>query len=270
VGINLKPHVKTGVLRMYSARTESIGAEDHLLKLKSLVREQRPRCMVIDPLSAIAKAGGLEAARAVANRLIYAIKDEGVTVLITAISDGEDPQAEETELQISTVADTWIHLSYIVRSGERNRALTIIKSRGTRHSNQVRELVLSDAGPKLADVYTAGGEVLMGTMRWEKENAETAKTTLRRVEFDRRRGELRMVEEDTRVRIKALQSDLERQRIELVAYSSENDAQIISTSDREREMRRIRSADYTDVAKTTSGPAVGKGRPANGGSRDDA
>jgi circadian clock protein KaiC len=47
-----------------------------------------------------------------------------------------------------------------------------VKSRGTRHSNQVRELVLSDEGVSLADVYTSGGEVLMGTMRWQKEAAD--------------------------------------------------------------------------------------------------
>src|ERR1051326_7567877 len=57
VGIRLRPHVKSRLLRMYSARTESTGAEDHLAKLKSLIRDYRPRCMVIDPLSAIAKAG---------------------------------------------------------------------------------------------------------------------------------------------------------------------------------------------------------------------
>ena len=49
--------------------------------------------------------------------------------------------------------------------GERNRALTIVKCRGTRHSNQVRELILSDQGIALADVYSSGGEVLMGTLR---------------------------------------------------------------------------------------------------------
>ena len=180
VGIQLKPHVKSGLLRMYSARTESIGAEDHLVKLKSLIREHRPRCMVIDPLSAIAKAGGLGAARAVANRLIYMVKDEGITVLVTAISETDDPRAEATDLQVSTIADTWIHLSYLIRSGERNRALTIIKSRGTWHSNQVRELILSTSGPTLADVYTAGGEVLMGTLRWEKEDEESARKTRQR------------------------------------------------------------------------------------------
>ena len=88
----------------------------------------------------------------------------GVTVVLTSLIEGDRPEAEATELQISTIADTWMHLSYLVRSGERNRALTIVKSRGTRHSNQVRELSLSETGPTLTDVYTAGGEVLMGTL----------------------------------------------------------------------------------------------------------
>lgn len=262
VGIQFKPYVKSGLLRMYSARTESIGAEDHLLKLKALIREHRPRCMVIDPLSAIAKAGALTAARAVANRLIYMVKDEKVTVLITAISDGDDPQTEATELQISTVADTWIHLSYIVRSGERNRALTIIKSRGTRHSNQVRELVLSAAGPMLSDVYTAGGEVLMGTLRWEKENEEKNKTSQRRAEFDHKRGELRVAEAETRARIGSLQQDLARQRVELALYSSNHEARILSSSDREKELRRIRSAD--PAGHGLNGDGSKKGSASNG------
>jgi len=260
VGIQLKTHVKSGVLRMYSSRTETIGAEDHLVRLKALIREHRPRCMVIDPISAIAKAGGIAAARAVANRFIYLAKDEKITVMVTAINEGDQPETEATDLQISTIADTWIHLSYLIRSGERNRALTIIKSRGTWHSNQVRELVLSDAGPMLADVYTAGGEVLMGTLRWEKEGAERAKTIQRRAEFDHKRGELQVAEADTRVRIKALQQDLERQRVELALYSSDNEARIVSSSDRENELRRIRSADPAGRAATGIVPSLAKRR----------
>jgi len=265
VGIQLKKHIKSGLLRMYSGRTESIGAEDHLLKLKALIREHHPRCMVIDPISAIAKTGGLAAARAVANRFIYLAKDEKITVMVTAINEGDEPENEATDLQISTIADTWIHLSYLIRSGERNRALTIIKSRGTWHSNQVRELVLSNAGPMLADVYTAGGEVLMGTLRWEKENEERAKTTHRRAEFDHKRGELQAAETDTQVRIKALQQDLARQRAELAMYSSDNQARIVSSSDREKELRRIRSA---DPAGRASGSSGNSGKRNQKGARD--
>jgi circadian clock protein KaiC len=259
VGIQLKPYLKSGLLRMYSGRTESVAAEDHLVKLKALIAEHRPLCMVIDPLSAIAKAGGLAAARSVANRFIYTAKEQKITVLVTAINEGDQPETEATDLQISTIADTWIHLSYLIRGGERNRALTIIKSRGTQHSNQVRELILSDAGPMLADVYTAGGEVLMGTLRWEKEHEERAKTLQRRSEFDQKRLSLELAEADTRARIKALEHDLERQRVELAAYFSDDEARMVSSSDREKSLRRIRSADL--AGRATTGTATPREKP---------
>jgi circadian clock protein KaiC len=264
VGIQLKPYLKSGLLRMYSGRTESVAAEDHLVTLKALIREHQPRCMVIDPLSAIAKAGGLAAARSVANRFIYTAKEEKITVVVTAINEGDQPETEATDLQISTIADTWIHLSYLIRGGERNRALTIIKSRGTAHSNQVRELILSDAGPMLADVYTAGGEVLMGTLRWEKEDEERAKAMQRRSEFDRQRASLELAEADTRARIKVLEHDLQRQRVELATYSSDDQARIVSSSDREKVLRRIRSADPAGRAVNGDAASLEKRHGSNG------
>ena len=258
VGIQLKAHVKSGLLRMYSARTEGVSAEEHLIKLRSLIREHQPRCLVIDPLTAIAKAGSLGAARTVANRLINMVKDNGITLLMTALSETDDPRAEATDLQISTIADTWIHLSYLVRSGERNRALSIVKSRGTWHSNQVRELVLSKSGPTLTDVYTAGGEVLMGTLRWEKEAEESARKGRDRAQFEYKRRELQFAEAGTRAQIKALQLDLRRQRAELALYSGENEVRNVSSSERENELRRRRSANPADVSSRKSGNGAAK------------
>ncbi|HET9351118.1 MAG TPA: circadian clock protein KaiC [Burkholderiales bacterium] len=258
VGIQLKAHVKSGLLRMYSARTEGIGAEEHLIKLGSLIREQRPRCLVIDPLTAIAKASSLGAARTVANRIIYTAKDAGITALVTALSEADEPQAESTDLQISTIADTWIHLSYQVRGGERNRALTIVKSRGTWHSNQVRELVLNKSGPTLTDVYSAGGDVLMGTLRWEKEAEESARMARQRAELDQKRRELQFAEARTGAQIKELQMELQKQRAELALYSDENEMRRASSSERESELRRRRSADPADSSLRKSG---------NGGAR---
>lgn len=241
VGIRLKPHVKSGLLRMYSARTEAIGAEDHLQKLKNLIGEHQPRCLVIDPLSAIAKTGKLSTSRGVANRLVNMAKDLGLTAVFTALVAGDDPQAEATELQISTIADTWIHLSYLVRSGERNRALSIVKSRGTWHSSQVREIVLGESGPTLTDVYAEQGEVLMGTLRWQKEAEEKARTLARRGEYDHKRRELEFAEAETRARIVALQRDLQRQRDELGLNSSSYEARNLSSSEREGALRSMRN-----------------------------
>ena len=268
VGIHLKKHVKSGLLLMYSGRTESIGAEEQLVKLKALIREHRPRCMVIDPLSAIAKTGGIATARAVANRLIYMAKEQKITVMVTAITESDRPEVESTDLQVSTIADTWIHVSYMIRSGERNRALTVVKSRGTWHSNQVRELLLGSSGPMLTDVYTAGGEVLMGTLRWEKEDEEKARNVQHRNDFDLKRAALELAELDTRARIKSMEHDLERQRFELARYASVNEARMVSSSDREKELGRIRSADPVgDTGGDVTATAASARRATNGSAK---
>jgi circadian clock protein KaiC len=243
VGIHLDAHVTSGLLRMYSGRTDVINPEEHLTRIAALIHEHQPRCMVIDPLSAIAKTGALSSARAIGNRLIYQVRDHNITTFITSLVEGDDPQAEATELQISTIADTWIHLSYLVRGGERNRALTIIKSRGTQHSNQVRELVLSASGLALADVYSSGGEVLMGTLRWEKEAEERARKLQRHAEFSHKRRELQFAEAEIAARIAALQLDLDKQRAELALYTRDDEARHASSGERENELRRMRGGD---------------------------
>ena len=173
VGIRLDRYVKNGCLRMISARTITGSAETYLVRIKTLAKEHGARCLVIDPVSTWSKSGNDLTAQSVAERLIDWSKADGITLVCTSLLDEMSSRTEGgSPLQISTLADTWIHLNYLVQAGERNRGLSIIKSRGTAHSNQVRELILSDAGVTLADTYTAGGEVLMGTMRWEKERAE--------------------------------------------------------------------------------------------------
>ena len=250
VGIHLDAHMKSGLLQMYSGRTDVVNPEEHLIRIAALITEHRPRCMVIDPLSAIARTGALSSARAIGNRLIYMLRDHHITAVIMALVEGAKPQEEATELQISTVADSWIQLSYLVRGGERNRALTIVKSRGTRHSNQVRELVLSDTGLALVDVYSSGGEVLMGTLRWEKEAEERSRALLRETESGAARRELQFAEADICARIAALQLDLERQRAALALYKSDDAARHVSSGEHLNEVRRLRGENSNEAAPT--------------------
>jgi circadian clock protein KaiC len=256
VGIHLDAYLEAGLLCMYSGRTEAMNPEEHLIRIASLLREHRPRCMVIDPLSAIARSGALSSARAVGSRLIHQVRDHDITVFITSLVGGDDPETEGTEMQVSTIADTWIHLSYLVRGGERNRALTIIKSRGTEHSNQVRELVLSATGPALTAAYSSGGEVLMGTLRWEKEAEERARQNQRHTEFMQKRRELQFAEADVAAQIATLQLQLDRQRSELARYSRDEETRQVSSGERESELRRMRGTH----GAATAPPVPGKRR----------
>jgi circadian clock protein KaiC len=207
------------------------------------IRASSPTLLVIDPISALGKTGGTIAASHASLRLIDFAKERGITVICTSLVHGNEPSEESTAIQISTIADTWIHVAYLVKGGERNRTLTVVKSRGMKHSNQVRELILSDTGITLANVYTAGGEVLVGTARWEREQRQRDEERRRRAEADRRRAELEHAEAEIRARMAALERELAVHRAELeVHVTGERDLQSRQTRDGAT-LRQLRSAD---------------------------
>ena len=185
IGLDLEPYVTAGLLRIEALRGGADNPETHVTRLRATLREWEPQNLVVDPLSALEQRGCEADAEGAALQLLDFAKTAGITIVSTSLLGNALPLSEQTPLNISTIADTWIHVSYANQGGERNRALTIIKSRGTGHSNQVRELVLSNSGVTLADVYSTGGEVLMGTARWERENedrqARSAKEVAERI-----------------------------------------------------------------------------------------
>ncbi len=155
-------------------------------------------------------------------------------------------------MHISTVADTWIHVTYVATGGERNRALTIIKARGTNHSNQVRELVLSDQGITLADVYMSGGEILMGTLRWEREQSALAEKRQEQLGRELRRRELEATQAELMDQIRAIRSQIEVGAAQIRSLAEESDEMTgQSTQDQVELLRRRRGDDKT---RSTSGP----------------
>jgi len=244
VGMRLDRYVKSGLLRMISARTITGSAETLMVRIKALAKEHKARCLVIDPVSTLSKAGNELTAHGVAERLIDWTKADGITLVCTSLLDEMSGQTDGgTPLQISTLADTWIHLNYLVQAGERNRGLSIIKSRGTEHSNQVRELILSDAGVTLADIYTAGGEVLMGTLRWQKESAERIANEVAEVANELKRVSLDAEEAVLEVRAKSLQTELIAKQVEKTLLARTTATHAREQSRGHTRMRELRGAD---------------------------
>jgi circadian clock protein KaiC len=227
VGLDLQSCIDAKLLTVRSVRTEARSSDEHLLAIRQMIEECEPAMLVIDPVSALAKTGGPLLAAHTSVRVMDFAKSHGITTIATSLVSSEDGgDVEATSLQISTIADTWIHLAYIVKGGERNRTLTIVKSRGMKHSNQVRELVLSDQGISLTDVYTAGGEVLVGTARYERETEEREAEARRQVESRRREAELRLAEAEIGARIATLQRELEAHRLELSLVERDESARV--------------------------------------------
>ncbi|SCZ52531.1 circadian clock protein KaiC [Thiohalomonas denitrificans] len=275
VNIRLAPYMETGLLQMHALQGGARSAEEHLIRIKALIEGYEPRCIVVDPMSALAHGGGRLPGLAVAQRLLSLAKSRGITLLGTSLMEAVDPTIEAAKIRVSTIADTWIHLTYVASGGERNRALTIVKARGIGHSNQVREMVLSNEGVNLSDVYVAQGQVLMGALRTEREAQEKMEQARVRTETARKRRELEAAEAEAAARLQALeceaeirrketqrqleveraslQRELEARRIELERLEQEQQLRESITAERRGMVRTMRRAD-TDEESTRPGP----------------
>jgi len=100
-------------------------------------------------------------------------------------------------------------LRNLEQSGERNRGLYILKSRGMAHSNQIREFQLSRKGIELIEVALADGVVLTGTARLQHAARQRAENQLRRDHALRLRRSAERKKRATEAQIAQLRSALQ-------------------------------------------------------------
>lgn len=205
VGFDLEQWTKKGALRFHAVRSTLCGLEQHLGSIIRLVNEFRPTTVVIDPVTNLSAVGSTEEIKAMLTQVIDFCKNRGITALFTSLTEGSGPM-EQTDVGVSSLMDTWVLLRNVeTLSGERNRLLYVLKSRGMGHSNQVREFVLSDRGIRLADVYVGAGTVLTGSARLIQEAQDSAMIEAQRHEAERRKRVLEQEKAQVQAQIETLQ-----------------------------------------------------------------
>lgn len=164
VGIDLEKFVRKGVLKFHNARPSSWGLELHLAIMHKYIDEYDPTVVVVDPITNFLTIGDSIETKSMLTRLIDFLKTKQITAMFTSLASAGS-EREQAEVDVSSLMDTWILVKNIETNGERNRGLYILKARGLAHSNQVRELVVTDHGIELIDVYVGSEGVLMGSAR---------------------------------------------------------------------------------------------------------
>jgi circadian clock protein KaiC len=147
-------------------------------------------------------------------RLIDFLKSQGITTFFTSLTGGGE-EIEQTDVGVSSLVDTWLLLAVLRSKGERNRSLTVIKSRGMPHSNQAAEYVLSNDGIQLRDTYLGPSGVLTGSERLAQEAADAAAAAAHDVEIARKQQERERRRKAVEHQIAALREELETQDLEM-------------------------------------------------------
>ena len=163
-GIDLEPYMKNKCLMIRSERPTLLGLEMHLLQMTKLVEQFKPHIVVMDPITNLISVGAEADVKSMLTRFIDFLKAKEITSLFTSLTS-PGTSLEQSEVGVSSLMDTWIVLKDIEGQGERNRGLTIVKSRGMAHSNQFREFHLTGTGLMLEDVYLGASGALTGAAR---------------------------------------------------------------------------------------------------------
>ena len=237
IGLDLDTWRDEGLLQVHSVRAAAFGLEEHLAQLHALVEEHEPQLVVLDAVVSLGRHSGGEEVNSVLARDLDLLKSRGITAVMTILAHGT---SETSHIEISSLVDTWLLLRNHEANGERNRLLFVIKSRGTSHSNQVREFQLTHEGPRLVDVQVGGEGVLIGSARAEHLARDRAEKARREAELDRRRREAAHRAAALEAQIEALRAELEAERADLAQVESvASEAESESASDRDA-MARLR------------------------------
>ncbi len=173
IGLDLASWIKKNLLHIHSEQPYSHSLEGHLVLMYDLIERFKPHAVIIDPISNLKEIGNAREVKALFARLIDYLKMKQITIMsISLQTDGIYQQ--QARDNVSSLMDTWILLQNLENNGEQNRGLIILKSRGMKHSNQVREIIIGKNGIDLVDVHIGSGHVLSGTARIAQEAEERA------------------------------------------------------------------------------------------------
>ena len=258
IGLDLARWVKKGLLTIHATRPTTHGLEMHLVEMHTLLEEHKPKVVVVDPLSSLL-TGDTGNANEVTNmllRVVDRLKQLGTTGFFTALTSG-GTALEATELNISSLVDTWLLLRDLESDGERNRVLYVLKSRGMAHSNQLREFLMTKNGVELREAYLGPAGVLTGSARVAQEAREREEEArLKRESEDHRLAisrKLRVAE----AQIEALEAEKVAAERELASAESESaDRRSAALSQRE-EMARSRKVQLQSKGGRTKASEAG-------------
>jgi circadian clock protein KaiC len=255
IGIDLDQWVKAGLLEFRNSRPSLYGLEMHLVTMHKATESFNPAIVVIDPISNLVSASNEMEVKSMLSRLIDFLKMKGITAFCSDLTT-VGGSLERTEVGISSLMDTWLLLQVMEESGERNRGLYILKSRGMEHSNQVREFLLTSNGAQLQDVYIGAGGVLTGTARVSQEAREKEEMLERGQEIERKQRDIGRKKAVIEAQITALRTGFEAEKEDLEQSIAREKLHQEVLVDATRTMARARSSDelpFQDKTTITTG-----------------
>lgn len=164
-GVDFKSMEDTGLLLVVSEYPESSGIEDHLIRIKRIIKEYKPDRVAIDSLSALERISTFRGSREFIIGLTSFIKRQEIAGLFTSTTSHLFGGESITDAHISTITDAIILLRYVDMYGEMRRGLNVLKMRGSKHDKDIREFIINSDGIKMGKAFREVTGIMAGNPR---------------------------------------------------------------------------------------------------------
>ncbi|MEU8272150.1 circadian clock protein KaiC [Sphaerisporangium sp. NPDC049002] len=161
-GMDLRAMEGSGLLRIMSDYPEVASLEDHFLQLRRTIDEFAPGRLVVDTLSALERVVSPRSLLDFVLALGAIVRRKEITTLFTSTPTGRltPSGAQAIVMEIADFADVSILLQYLEHEGEIQRAIAVLRARGSTHDHSIRRVTVDGTGMHIGERLRGSTHIL--------------------------------------------------------------------------------------------------------------
>ena len=161
-GVDYEQAEADGLLRVIARYPETMGLEDHLIRIKRDIDAFQPQRVALDSLSALERVATGRTFREFVIGVTSFVKERELAALFTNTTGVLMGSESVTDSHISTTTDAIILLRYVELHGEIRRGIAVLKMRGSLHDKEIREYFIDGEGMHVSKPFRRVHGILSG------------------------------------------------------------------------------------------------------------
>jgi circadian clock protein KaiC len=161
-GLDIEAMEATGHLRLMADYPEVTSPEDHFLRLRQAINEFTPTRVVIDTLSSLERVVAARSLLDFVIALTAVLREREITTLLTAAPAAAPAAGLANAVEMASLTDVTILLRFVERTGDIQRAIAVLQTRGSDHDHSIRQVTIDGAGMHIGAPLPRVAHILSG------------------------------------------------------------------------------------------------------------
>ena len=170
-GVRLAKYIHSGQLTILHRRPPNLNVYQMAQEIRDIVTTQKISRVAFDAMSDIqTNVAGARALRDYVSALVGLFESRGVTSLWTNVIENTFGEFKITEANLSVAVDSIILLRYVELDSRIEKAISVLKMRGSNHDKTLRRYEISAKGIEIGGPFEGYGSLILGAPTTRRES----------------------------------------------------------------------------------------------------